>query len=130
MYPMDPLPDSPPPTPKKSLKAIAGHVLTIVAAILAVRITMSVPQFAHQFTEGPFNPPAFTLAVIRCYPALLVVAVIVVLGAIYLAWRYRSVAPPAWILIVLTIVIGAQVLIVGLAMFLPMRQFIHRYLGS
>jgi len=126
---METLPDPPPPTPKKSLKTIIGHVLTIVAALLAVRITMSVPQFASQFKEAPFNPPTFTLIVIRYYPALLVVAGVAVLVSIYLAWRYRSMAPPAWVLIVLTVVIGLQVLIVGLAMLLPVTTFIEHYQG-
>ena len=43
---------------------------------------------------------------------------------------HHHIAPPAWVLIVLTIVIGLQVLVVGMAMLLPMTKFIHNYLGS
>jgi hypothetical protein len=127
---MDTLSDPPSPTqPKKqSFKVLAGNVLTIVAALIAVRITMSIPGFVDQFKEASFSPPPFTLIVIRCYPALLVIASIAALVSIYLAWRYRSEAPPSWVQIVLTIVIGGQVLIIGAAMLLPITQFMRHYL--
>ena len=127
---MDTAPNPPSSSSKKNLKTIIGHVLMIVAALIAVRITMSVPQFADQYKEAPFHPPVFTTMVVQFYPALLILAVAVVIATVWVAWQYRSVAPPAWVLIVLTIVIGAQVLIVGLAMMLPMASFMKQYLGS